>query len=720
MFKIHSIKSSILSVNILRSSVAAFVFFGSAIIHADDILDDVDSEIEEMWIVGKVSRYSALKSATPIVETSRSITIEDQQSIIEKGFARLDEVLTYSAGVSGQTFGFATRGDWSRVRGLEVPQYQDSLQSLFGNYNNTRPDIYTLEQVEILKGPASTLYGKGSPGGLINVVSKRPEVESTHEIVASLGNFNYKSLSVDSTGSIDDNETWLYRGMAKYRDEETQVDFVDDKTLVLAPSLTWRPTDRTNITFLLNYTDTKSDTGAQFLPIAGTLIAAPNGEFIDNSFYAGEPSFNTYDAEATSFTVLADHQINDAWSTEVTARVTDGSVNAQQAWVTFGLTADRYYRNTDGSLYENGTVPRSFYRQDSTSKQHAIDARLRGNFDTGIIEHKILSGVQLQNVKIHSAGYYAYAVGVDFTTGEIDDSYWINVFDPVYGNVPSDAFFDSLYTTDPEENYKDRGIYISDQMTIGKTNIVVGLRYDDIESATSATTGTQKDDALSGSIGVLYAFDNGMSPYINFAESFEPTIGITGSDDNQALEPQEGEQIEIGVKYQPSNFPALITIAYFDIEQTNLNDANADVGTVEQQSGVAHISGIEVEAQYQIDDIFVEVNLSHLETEDANGYSFASVPDDQASVWLGYRPDTNFKAGVGVRYVGASLDGADDIETPSYSLVDFMIGYELSDWDLSLNVRNAANKDYIATCLARGDCFLGQERTIAASARYTF
>ena len=720
MLKVNSLKSGVSSINILRSSMAVLILSGTAVVEAEDILDDGGSEIEEVWIIGEVSRYSALKSDTPILETSRSITIEDQEAIIEKGFARLDEVLTYSAGVSGQTFGFATRGDWSRVRGLEVPQYQDSLQSLFGNYNNTRPDIYTLEQVEILKGPASTLYGKGSPGGLINVVSKRPEVESRHEVVTSLGNFNYTSLAVDSTGAIDDDESWLYRGIARYRDEETQVDFVDDKTLVLAPSLTWRPTDHTNITFLLNYTDTKSDTGAQFLPIAGTLIAAPNDEFIDNSFYAGEPSFNKYDAEATSFTVLADHQINDAWGTEVTARVTDGSVNSQQAWVAFGLTEDRYYRNADGSLYENGTVPRSFYRNDSTSKQHAIDARLRGSFDTGIIEHEILSGVQLQNVNITSAGYYAYAVGVDFTTGVIDDTYWINVFDPVYGNVPSDEFFDSLYTTDPEETYKDRGIYISDQMTIGKTNIVLGLRYDEIESETSATLGTQKDDALSGSIGVLYAFDNGMSPYINYAQSFEPTIGLAGGDDNQPLEPQEGDQVEIGVKYQPSDFPALITVAYFDIEQTNLNDANADLGTVQQQSGVANISGIEIEAQYQIEDVFVEVNLSHIETEDANGYSFASVPDDQASVWLGYRPGTNFKAGAGVRYVGASLDGADDIETPSYSLVDLMIGYKLSDWDLSLNVRNAANKDYIATCLARGDCFLGQERTITASARYTF
>jgi len=156
---------------------------------ADESKELTEENIEIIEVAGRLSQYSAVKTNTPIVETARSISVETLQNIIDKGAIRLDDTFTYSAGVTGQTYGFATRGDWVKVRGLDVPQYQDSLQSLFGNYNNTRPDIYTLEQVEILKGPASVLYGKGSPGGLVNAVSKRPKDESKHEIVAEIGNF---------------------------------------------------------------------------------------------------------------------------------------------------------------------------------------------------------------------------------------------------------------------------------------------------------------------------------------------------------------------------------------------------------------------------------------------------------------------------------------------------------------------------------------------------
>ena len=177
-------------------------------------------------MVGHLSHYSVTKAKTPIMETTRSVDIESLQQILDKGALTLDDTFTYSAGVVGKTFGFATRGDWLKVRGLDVPQYQDSLQSLFGNYNNTRADVYTLEQVEILKGPASVIYGKGSSGGIVNVVSKRPKSESYHEIVAEVGNFSRKQVAVDSTGAIDESEEWLYRFVGVYRDTETQVDFV--------------------------------------------------------------------------------------------------------------------------------------------------------------------------------------------------------------------------------------------------------------------------------------------------------------------------------------------------------------------------------------------------------------------------------------------------------------------------------------------------------------
>ena len=678
--------------------------------------------IEEVHVVGQLSRYSALKADTPIMELARSVSVIDEADITQRGLFRLDQAYTYSPGVHGETFGFATRGDWVRVRGFDVPQYQDSLQSLFGNYNNTRPDIYTLEQVEILKGPASVLYGQGSPGGIVNVVSKRPKADAHHEIVAELGNFNRKQLAVDSTGAIDKDSKWLYRAVGVYRDTETQVDFVDDKTTVLAPSLTWRPSNKTNVSLLLNYTDTDGDTGAQFLPIQGTLNPAPNGDFIANDFYAGEPDFNKYDATTTSVTLLADHQINNIWSVEITSRYTDAEANYQQAWPSF-IGGNRYVLNADGSLYENGTVPRSFFRSDASSEQTAFDGRLRADFSTGDITHNVLIGTQYQNVTTDDDGYYAFAVGFDRVTRGPDatfgDTYWINLFNPVYGNVPPDALLSTLYRDNPETKLIDTGFYISDHLSIGNLNATIGIRYDDASSETGDAK--QDDDATSLSAGLLYKTSLGLSPYVSYAESFQPVVGSNGNEDNpQPLKPQEGEQIEVGLKYQANNLPAALTLSAFEIEQTNLNDPSSLPGNFQQQRGTATIKGVELEGKISLNDVAIDINLSKLDTENAEGDHIASVPEKQASTWLSYEPETGFRAGAGARYVGETWDGTDLIRTPSYTLLDFMLGYKLEQWNFSLNVRNATDKEYQSTCLTRGDCFPGRARTVIGRVAYTF
>jgi iron complex outermembrane receptor protein len=658
-----------------------------------------DPELEEILVTGSLSRYSALKSDTPIMETARSISIESQLEILDKGALSLDDTFTYTAGVTGETFGFATRGDWLKVRGLDVPQYQDSLQSLFGNYNNTRPDIYTLEQVEILKGPASVLYGKGSPGGLVNVVSKRPQDESRHEIVAEVGNFDRYQLAADSTGRLTDDGIWLYRVVAVYRDSDTQVDFVEDDSITFAPSVSWRPSERTEVTLLLNYTDTDSDTAAQFLPIAGTLEPGPDGRKIDSSTYTGEPGFNNYDAKTTAVTLLANHQFNDVWSMEFTSRYTDAEADYQQAWTSF--IGDRYWYNPDGSLYKDGTIPRTFFRSDRTSEQAAFDVRLRANFDTGPLQHSVLMGAQYQDVKTGQGRYYQYAMGLA-THPEFGDTYWLNIFDPVYGNSPPEDVLNADYVVSPDSETRDTGLYINDQISLGNWRFTLGLRWDETETDTG--TDKQDDDAVSGAVGVLYQFDNGLAPYVSYAESFEPVIGDDGN--GQALDPQEGEQTEIGIKYQPDNFPALITVAWFDIEQSNLPDPLSQPNEFQQQAGIAEVEGLELESIMHFGDFRWELNLSKLKTEDANGWRFASVPEKQASTWVTWRPQgdwSGFKAGAGVRYMGESWDGLDQLKTPSYTLGDLMLGWEFERWDIALNVRNLTDKDYYSTCLARGD-----------------
>lgn len=702
-----------------RVTVAvALAFSAPSTILADTINED---EVERIEVYGKLSHYSATKSDTPIMETSRSVSIEDLEQLTIKGALHLDDALTYSAGVAGQTYGFATRGDWVKVRGLTVPQYQDSLQSLFGHYNNTRPDIYTLEQVEILKGPASVLYGKGSPGGLVNVVSKTPKTESAHEIVLELGNFDRKQLAIDSTGAIDSEENWLYRFVSVYRDTDTQVDFVDDKTVVLAPSITWMPSPDTELTLLVNYTDTDSDTGAQFLPLHGTLLPAANGKKIKSSVYAGQPGFNHYKAETLAITLMAEHQLNADWSLSATSRFTDAEADYQQAWTTF--IPGRWVYNADGSLYKDGTVPRTFYRNDATSEQKAIDVRLRGEFTLGAFEHKVLIGTQYQDVTTGSAGYYAYAPGLDFTTGMPDqitgDLTWLNLFNPVYADFDPDAMLKDFYTKNPYTDAKDLGIYISDQIDYADWSLTLGARFDDSESETSGKK--QSDEEVSLSVGLLYSFANGMAPYVNYAESFDPVIGDNGN--GELLKPQFGEQVEVGLKYVPTNFPGFFTVAWFDIEQTNLPDPASLPGQFEQQRGKATIDGVEFEGLATVGDFTIELNASKLNTKSADGFHLASIPEKQASTWVTYTPADKlpgFRAGFGLRYNGESWGGVDKYRTPSYTIADLMLGYQTGNWDFALNIRNLSDKSYYASCLSRGDCFPGKERTVIGRIKYQF
>jgi len=703
---------------IYTSALAIFLGISNSVAASDE-----RAPIEEVHVYGSLGNYSALKSAAPIMETARSVSIEKRDQIVDKGALNLADTYTYSAGVTGEAFGFATRGDWLRVRGLDVPQYQDSLQSLFGNYNNTRPDIHTIEQVEILKGPASVLYGQGSPGGIVNVVSKRPQEESAGEFLLSVGNYDYKRIAADVTGRLDKDGEWLYRAVTVYRDTDTQVDVVKDDAVVFAPSITWRPSQDTSISLLVNYQKTDGDTGAQFLPVSGTLTAAPNGQFIDTGVYLGEATFNEYDAETTSATLLAEHTFNEMWSMEFTARTTSAEADYRQAWPAF-IGGDRYVYNADGTLYQNGMVPRSFYTSDARSEQTALDVRFRAEWNTGGIEHDILIGGQYQDVVTEDDSAYAYALGFDFATrgpdATLGDTYWINLFSPSYGSVPPQSILDLFFVDSPEATIKDTGIYISDQISLRRWRGTIGLRYDDVENDNGSTV--QKDDAFSASAGVLYQATNGLSPYISYAESFQPVVGVDGVSGN-SLRPQEGRQYEVGVKYSPSLVDGIVTLAYFDIEQSNLSNPNALVNANSQQEGVAEIQGIELESIIDFENISLEINLSKLSTEDANGFQFASVPEINASSWLRLAPLQQLHglvAGMGVRYAGKSKGGADTLITPSYTIVDMMLGFDLDKWSLRLNGRNLADKEYQATCLARGDCFPGERRTVVGTVAYSF
>lgn len=625
---------------------------------------------------------SATKTGTPIIETPRSVNVITEQRIADQGMQSVQDALMYTPGVFGATFGYDTRGDWAYVRGVSPVQYRDGLQEIFGFYNNVRPHPYALERVDIVKGPASTLYGQSSIGGIVNLTSKMPKAETSREAFVEYGTQNRKQVGVDMTGALDANGEFLYRFVGAFRDSDTQVDYVDDNSYLFAPSFTWAPSDDTSLTVLLNAQRNESGTSTQFLPWQGTIFPAPNGQ-IDDSVFLSEPGFDRYDTEQTAVTAIFDHRFNEVWSMSARARYSDSNADYRSMYPAFPPTI-----NPDGR-----TIDRVVYVADSDVQAFTGDVRFNANTFTGALEHKIAFGVDQQYVNLGTASYYGAASPID-------------LYEPVYGNIPVIPGLSPRTVT----NTRQTGFYVSDQVRLDNWFVSGGLRYDIARDGAGDT-----DNVLSKDVGLLYAFDNGISPYVSYSESFLPTAGTDVS--GTPFRPLRGKQVEAGIKYQPVGTPSIFTASVFHIEENGRLVGDPTNPGFQAQLGDVTIRGFELEAQTLINSEFeLLAGYSYLDTETSAGSRLASVPTHQASAWGTWRPGgewEGFKAGAGVRYVGTSYDGVDTIETPDYVLADAMIGFEAENWDVTLNARNLFDKKHVTTCLARGDCFYGERRTVA-------
>ncbi|MBO6526941.1 TonB-dependent siderophore receptor [Erythrobacter sp.] len=691
----------------------------------------LDEDEDVIIVTGEVSTFGATKSETPIIETARSVSVISAEDWRERGALTLDDTLNYTAGVVGDTFGFSTRGDFPRVRGLDVPEYLDNIQVLFGFYNNARSDIFTLEQVEVLKGPASVLYGQGSPGGILNTVSKRAGPDAIgSEFYVEYGTFDRTQVSADIGADLSGDGTLTARLVTLFRDADTQVDFVNDDAFILAPSITYDD-GRTVATLLASYTDRESDTAHQFLPLAVTACASdevtvsePNicsgniGQEVDASLYVGDPAFNRYGSESFSLTGFFQHRFSDALGFEATARYRDNSADYRQTWVSF-------LGSGNPRVLADGTAAgRSWYDAPAGSDQFAVDGRLRARFDTGPIEHEVLAGINYQSVDTLTEASFLYALPTTF-----------NLLNPIYDGleIPAEAAFDAVRGRSINE-IDSVGYYINNQMTLGDLVLNAGVRFDDLETGNGTTN--QDDSATSLSFGALYKTSIGLNPYASYAESFQAVVGndmVT----NQPLLPQEGKQIEVGLKYQPPGTRTYVTMAYFDIEQSNLPNPAGLPNAPSQQEGIAKIDGFEIEAQTAIGDLTLDAAFSVIDTQDPDGARFPSVPEVQGSAWASWRPSSGslkgLALGAGVRFAGGNESSGTAfiaangfaptpvlIETDGYTVFDGLIGYSFDRYSLTLNGRNIFDTEYYGTCLSRGDCFPGEGRTIQLRAGVRF
>lgn len=672
-----------------------------------DLPDEVIIGSEMESPTGPVEGYTATRSATAtktdtaIAETPRSISVITAQRVRDQGVQTVQDALRYVSGVRGEAYGLDTRVDSSLIRGSDAPLFLDGLQQSFGYYTNSRPEPFTLERIEVLKGPASMLYGQSPVGGLVNMVSKRPQAQQHTELQVQYGTWNRKQLAIDSTGPLTRDGNWLYRVVAVARESDTQVDHVSDDRLLLMPSVTWQPTDDFQWTLLANIQQDDGGITSQFLPHNGTLLSAPNGRF-DTDLFVGEPGFDEFDTEQLALTSLWSWRLDETWTLRQNLRYQQSEVSYQQI---YGWPA--------ALRPDARTLDRIFYVSKPEVDVWTADQSAQALFDTGTLQHTLLLGVDYQHAVTNRDQGLGPATPLD-------------VYNPVYGSF--DPSVVSL-SADPEQTVAQRGVYLQDQIRYQRWLLTLGLRKDWADNRTDGGA-RQNDDATTTHVGLVYQLDNGLAPYISYSESFLPIIGLNGFT-GRPYTPMEGEQWELGIKYQPPGSRSLYTAALYDLQELNrqMPDPDNPVNTI--QTGETRARGLELEALTTVTPNWdLIANYSYTDTEVVEGAPaeegnrLPSVPEHMASLWSQHRFSLfgvpGFSAGAGVRYVGASWDGADELKTPSTTLFDAMLGYTHNNWTLALNANNLEDERYYTTCLARGDCFIGSRRTVVGTLGYNF
>lgn len=665
--------------------------------------------LDHIVVQGQTSGYkagnasSATKTDTPIGETPQAISVVTGEQIRDQGALTVQDALNYAAGVRSDAYGLDSRGDWALIRGSSPDEYLDGLRSAFNYYTSTaRTDPYMLERIEVLRGPASMLFGQGSTAGIVNLVSKRPQTQTRREIGVQLGSFDRRQLQADFTGPLTADGTWLYRLVAVARDADTQVDHVNDDRRLIAPSLTWRPSEDTSLTLQLRWQQDRTGSTSQFLPWSGLLAPNPNGR-IPASRFIGNPDIDHYDTDRTTAGWLFEHRFNENWKFSQSFRAARNEVDYVSAYADpFTDPLNPYIDPRQRVINREGWFANNKVRMQN------IDQHVEGRFATGAVEHQWVTGVDAVRFKQDSRQTFDGAPERGGTLPPID------VYHPVYLPYTPPPFGPAVKTSQ-----RQVGVYLQDQMHVGEHWIVVaGLRHDRAKNGLVGAP-DETSNATTKRLGVMFHDWAGWSPYVSYSESFTP-VGGTNAITGARYKPQRGEQIEAGVKFEPNGRDLSFTAATFELREENRLVADPSNPNNSIQVGKTQVSGLELEFTGQVTSSF-EI-IAHYNYLD-NDRQLEATPRHQAAVWGKQRFSVGayegFAAGLGVRYMSA-FDSPPAPTTPSVTLADAMVSYDTGAWRWALNVNNLTDKRYFSICGGRGDCWFGARRNIGLSATFSF
>ncbi|MDG2513565.1 TonB-dependent siderophore receptor [Sphingobium yanoikuyae] len=744
-----------------RISIAtALILAGtSTIAHAQAAPAEANrDDIIIVTATGQSSAISTTKSATPIIESPQSISIISREEINLRASPTIADALAYTAGVQSESWGVDSRVDEVSVRGFGAGGFSsnnnfvDGLRLPSGG-QWTRPgfDSYALEQIEVLKGPSGALYGQTAPGGLVNIVTKRPTDEFQANVMlqaigtTDLNNWNYQA-SADVSGPITSTLSGRIVGLSRYGD--TQVKDVSIGRRYISPSLTWKPDDATTWTILGQYQQDKGGSTFQFLPALGALYPS-NGKYIANDDNLGEPDWNTFDRNQYLIGSFFEHKFNDAITIRNNSRYTHLDT-LYRVVVLSGNTLTTCPSSIAGCI-PGQTISRRAVQGKGESDGLATDTQLEAKFTTGPVEHTLLGGVDYFHTEWE---HYRDLVSSSLVLPILD------IFDPVSRGSAGYAsnMSPQVYT---ETVSKQAGVYLQDQIKLGKLRLTVGGRQDWAKDNTyNPITGNRyitKSDAFTWRAGAVYMFDNGLAPYASYSESFQPQVSDpTTNLTAEPFKPTTGQQYEAGIRYQHGD-NIYVTLGAYQITQQNMTTpatlADLPTGSTaatlaakpcapscQVQTGEGRVRGLEFESKATLPwgmaviatATRMDSKVTKSNTAGQVGNELPQVPEWMASLFLNQTIEGGSLAGLGfgggVRYTGKSYgDTANSLRIPDYTLFDLFIRYDLgkaSDalegMTFSINGRNIADKRYVATCSAVSACYYGQGRSLTARLQFNW
>lgn len=648
---------------------------------------------------------SATKDDVPLSKVPQAVSTVGSEQIADQGAKTVMEATRYAPGIRSETFGNDVRNDWFLIRGFssQISSYfLDGLQlQSSDSFATWKMNPFLLDRIDILRGPSGALYGASNPGGLINMVSKRPEFRNGGETSIGVNEHGNVWSGVDIQG-VSQDSTWAYRFVGTGNYGDTEVDFIRDDQYALMPTLTWAPSDDTKLTLYANFSRSKTNS-LNFLPYDGTAVAAPFG-YIPRDLFTSEPGVDRFDREQAMVGYEFEHSFNDNVTVRQNLRYGRLSVDILGfyglGWAAGSPTAD------------TAEMTRGAFATSPDLGLFNVDNQLEVKAQTGAMLHTLLFGVDYKNFDLDDKAAY----------GSADD---FDILNPVYGG--------SFALPPPSITHTRQsqiGLYAQDRIEIDRLNVVVSGRYDDVSTRNSdlvaGTTTRMSSDAFSGRAGVIYNFDGGISPYASVSRSFLPLVGndsVTGAQ----FSPETGTQYEVGVRYQPDAWGGgYIGATVFDLTRENV--VTSDGINFSRQIGEVSSRGLELEAVGQITPDLKLVGaytVYDLEIEEGNPAEIGKVttgtPERFGSLWLDYTVPGGALEGVsfgaGVRYVGSSYaDAANTLKVDEAVVADAAIRYERDRFAAALNVSNIFDKRYVAAC--NGTCYYAEGREASLTLTY--